>query len=463
MKNIAFSMLFVAAPLAAAAQDFAQSGDSFNKEINFIIIIIAAIIAFGIGIIVGRFTSRHRKSAMSEPMPHDYVQRGYYDELKAQHKQTMEELQTKVAQAARLQQANSDLEVRNKEILAEQELKQKQLQSEFENLANRILDEKSKKFVTINEEKIAGILNPLKERIQTFEKKVEETYSNEVREKTSLRTELKLMMEQSQKMSADANNLTQALKGSSKTQGDWGEVQLEVLLENSGLQRNIHYQKQVSIRTEEGKDLRPDYIVNLPEKKHYVIDCKVSLIAYERYFNAATDAQREAALREHLQSIQRHISDLSAKNYQSLYGINSPDFVFLFVPIEPALTAALQADNELYNKAIKKNIVLLSQSTLLATLRMCAFLWHRADQQKYAEEIARHGGALYDKFVGFLEDLTAIGIRIDAAQKSYEEAMNKLSTSQRKGDTIIGRVQKLKELGANTNKNIDQKLLDKTL
>jgi DNA recombination protein RmuC len=396
-----------------------------------------------------------------EDLVHRYVQKGVYDEQKSELNARGVELQAKVAECAEQRELNRSLLGKLEENKAELELMQKKLQVEFENLANKILEEKSKKFVEINEEKMAGILNPLKERIQTFEKKVDETYSNETREKASLRKELELMMQANKHMSDEAGKLTRALKGDSKVQGDWGEVQLEVLLEKSGLVRDVHYRRQENFKTEDGVNVRPDYVVNLPEAKNFILDCKVSLTAYERFCSTEDEKQRAAFLAEHTASLSRHITDLGSKNYQNLYGINPPDFVFLFVPIEPALSLALQSDPTLFDKAFAKNVVLVSTSTLLATLRTITFIWKQENQKRNVLDIAKESGALYDKFVGFVDDLISVGNKMNAAQDDYKAAMNKLTESSKKGDTIIGRIERIKILGANTTKSIPQKLLDR--
>jgi len=306
----------------------------------------------------------------------------------------------------------------------------------------------------MNAEKIGNILDPLKEKIQLFEKKVEETYNNETREKESLRKELEQIVKANSKISDDAQKLTLALKGDSKLQGDWGEMQLETLLEKSGLQKGIHYLCQPNYKTDENTNVRPDFIINLPDNKNFIIDSKVSLTAYERYFNAEDDNQRKIALNEHLQSINKHIQELSGKNYPSLYGINSPDYVFLYVAVEPALNLALQNDLELFEKAMRKNIVLVSATTLLATMRTVSFIWRQENQKNNVIAIATESGKLYDKFVGFLEDMAKIGKSLDASSTSYHNAMNKLSESSKYGDTILGRMENLKKLGANTQKKI---------
>jgi len=337
----------------------------------------------------------------------------------------------------------------------------RELYLEFRNVANDLLEEKSKKFTELNEKNIGTILQPLKERIQQFEKKVEDTYNQETREKTALRKELEQMMKLNQQVSDDANRLTKALKGDSKTQGDWGEVQLELILERAGLQRGVHYRKQENFKTDDGANVRPDYVINLPEDKHIVVDSKVSLTAYEQYFNTDDEAQRVRYMQEHLSSLQRHIADLSGKNYQLLYGINPPDYVLLFVPLEAALTIALREDTTLFEKALARNIALVSPSTLLATLRTISFIWKQENQKRNVLEIARESGALYDKFVGFMDDLLGVGRKLNDSKAAYDDAMNKLCESPRKGDTIIGRIERLKTLGANATKQIPQQLLDR--
>ena len=358
------------------------------------------------------------------------------------------------AQSANFQEK---LELQKQEI---QEIRE-QLYKDFKLTAESILEEKTKKFSEVNEEKLGNILNPLKERIQTFEKKVEETYLSEMREKTNLRKELEHIIDINKQMSDDAQRLTSALKGDSKVQGDWGEVQLEMLLEKTGLVKGIHFQSQHSYKTEDGQNVRPDYVINLPEGKNFVIDSKVSLTAYENYFNTDDEQQKNIHLKEHIASLKRHIDDLGSKSYQNLYSINSPDYVFLFVALEPALTIALQNDSSLFEKALNKNIVLVSSSTLLASMRTVSFIWKQENQKNNVLEIAKESGFLYDKFVGFTEDLIKVGKSIQLTQDSYTSAMGKLTESTRKGDTIIGRMERIKVLGANASKNIDQRLLDK--
>lgn len=375
-------------------------------------------------------------------------------ETKQQLEQKQNELQENIKMSAEYKSKYDALQEKLDSQKEEIERIRVDLNKEFRLMAGEIMEEKTKSFSEMNAEKIGSILNPLKEKIQSFEKKVDDTYNNETREKESLRKELEQIVKANIKISDDAQKLTLALKGDSKLQGDWGEMQLETLLEKSGLQKGIHYLCQPNYKTDENTNVRPDFIINLPDNKNFIIDSKVSLTAYERYFNAENDTKRAAALSEHLQSINKHIQELSGKNYPSLYGINSPDYVFLYVAVEPALTLALQNDLELFDKAMRKNVVLVSASTLLATMRTVSFIWKQENQKNNVLAIATESGKLYDKFVGFLEDMAKIGKSLDASSTSYHNAMNKLSESSKYGDTILGRMENLKKLGANTQKKI---------
>lgn len=332
---------------------------------------------------------------------------------------------------------------------------------EFKELANQILDDKSKKFTEQNLNNLKNVLDPLRDRIKDFEEKVNKAYDSEMREKHFLRKEVEQLMKLNQQVSEEANRLTHALKGDSKVQGDWGELQLELILEKAGLERDVHYRKQENFVSDEGKSLRPDFVINLPEGKHLVIDSKVSLTAYENYYHAEADDQRQRHLREHLTSVSRHVSDLSSKNYQGLYGINSPDYVLLFVPVEPALSLVIKEDPKVFEKSLEKNIVMVSATTLLATLRTIAYIWKQENQKRNVLEIARESGALYDKFVSFMEDLVGVGKKLEDAKTGYSDAMNKLVESPKKGDTIIGRIERIKSLGANASKQLPQRLLDR--
>ncbi len=337
----------------------------------------------------------------------------------------------------------------------------KKFSLEFKNLSNDLMEEKSKKFLELNEKSVGNLLNPLKEKLKEFEGKIDEVYKDETRERISLKKELENIVKLNQQVSDDTNKLTSALKGDKKMLGDWGEVQLEIILEKAGLEKDIHYRKQETLTDEEGKNLRPDYIINLPEGKHLIVDSKVSLVAYERYFNAEDEKVKVAALKQHLSDLLNHIRELGDKNYQKLYSISQPDYVLMFVPIEPALAIAQREDSSLFDKALRKNIVMVSTSTLLATLRTISFIWNQEKQRKNVDEIARQSGALYEKFVGFIEDLTAVGKKIDDAKEQYSDAMNKLHESKKKGDTIIGRIQRIKDLGVETSKSLPQNILDR--
>ena len=330
---------------------------------------------------------------------------------------------------------------------------------EFKNLANEILEEKTQKFTEQNKIKLDEILKPLGEKIRDFEKKVEETYDKESKQRFSLEKEIKNLTDLNQQISKEANNLTNALKGQAKTRGNWGEIILESILEKSGLTLDREFFIQQSYTNEHGKRLQPDVIVAYPGERNVVIDSKVSLLAYERYASADTKEEQELAARDHLLSVKNHINDLSSKNYQDIYALKSLDFVMLFMPIEPAYMLAMQYDPNLWNWAYDRRILLISPTNLIAALRMIANLWRVEYQNKNAMEIARQSGDLYDKFTSFLEDLQDIGTKIDATRKSYDASMNKLSTG--KGN-LIRRVESIKSLGAKAGKEIPKSMLDKS-
>ena len=328
---------------------------------------------------------------------------------------------------------------------------------EFKNLANEILEEKTKKFTEQNKSNLSNLLGPLKEKITDFEKKVDQSNKESIDRNAALRQQITSLKELNLKMTTDAENLTKALKGESKTMGNWGEFILESILEKSGLVKGREYEIQESVKSEEGNQMRPDIVVKLPEKKNIIIDSKVSLVDYERYVNTDDKEKEEHYLKMHVASLRRHIKSLSVKNYQSLYDITGLDFVLLFMPIEPAFGLAVQADEKLFLDAYEMNIVIVSPTTLIATLRTIASIWRQEFQNKNAQEIARQGGALYDKFVGFLNDLVEIGKKLDDTQKAYKASMNKLSDG--KGN-LIKKAQDIKELGASTSKNLPQNLLN---
>lgn len=396
-----------------------------------------------------------------------YVHREALQQLQTQADLQREDLAEKENELRRIGQllSASDQQIANfKEKInhqqAEVEQLQKRLTTEFENIANRLLEEKSQKFVHQNQEQLSGILNPLKEKIHAFENNIEKRYLEETKDKVSLKKEIEHLRDLNLQLSQDANNLVNALKGESKTQGDWGEIQLELLLNKAGLSKGIHFETQSSFKDEQGKDKRPDFIINLPEEKHLVIDSKVSLTAYERYFNADTPEQKEKHLKAHIDSIKKHIKDLSSKNYQLLYQINSPDYLLLFVPVEPAFSVAVEKESKIFLDALDKNIVIVTTSTLLATMRTVSYIWKQEKQKKSVLEIARQSGMLYDKLCAFVNDLKNVGSRLNSAQNAYHDAMNKMVDSKKYGDTLIGRAEKIKALGARTSKTLPKELTE---
>jgi DNA recombination protein RmuC len=335
---------------------------------------------------------------------------------------------------------------------------QQKFTTEFKNLANEILEDKSKRFTEQNKVNISEILNPLNEKIRNFEKRVEEVYDNDNKERAGLREQIKGLHDLNQQMSKDANNLTKALKGETKIQGNWGEFILERVLEKSGLVKGQEYTVQESKTDEEGKRLQPDVIIYLPENKSIIIDSKVSLVGYEKYCSAEDETLRMLALKEHISSIKKHITNLSAKNYQNLYEVKSLDFVLLFMPIEPAFGLAVQNDMGLFNDAFERNIVIVSPSTLLATLRTIASIWRQENQNKNALEIARQSGLLYDKFQNMVIDLMEVGKKLHSVQDNYEEVMKKLYMGR---GNLMTSVEKIKKLGAKTTKSLPQGMADR--
>ena len=335
---------------------------------------------------------------------------------------------------------------------------QEKFRIEFKNLANEILEEKTKKFTEQNKINIDDILKPLSEKIKDFEKKVEDTYDKESKQRFSLKEEIKRLEELNRQVSNDTLNLTKALKGESKTQGNWGEVVLENILERSGLVKDREYFVQQSFTDEKGKRLQPDVVITYPGTRNLVIDSKVSLTAYERYVSAENDSEKESALKEHITSIKNHVSELSQKNYQDIYELKSIDFVMMFLPVEPAYLLAIQKNPELWNYAYDKRILLISPTNLIAALKMVESMWRQEYQSKNVMEIARQSGDLYDKFVGLFDDLVDIGKKLNATKTSYDASMNKLYSG--KGN-LIKRVERIKILGAKTSKELPKNLIDR--
>lgn len=356
---------------------------------------------------------------------------------------------------------NSDI-INLQEKLADNKTEVNKLQEKFKNdfevLANKILEDKSNKFTEQNKENLKTILSPLQEKIKTFEDKVEKTHKESIDYHAALRQQILGLKELNQQMSKDTLNLTKALKGDSKLQGNWGELVLERVLEKSGLEKDREYFIQQSLTNDEGKRVLPDVVIHLPDNKKMIVDSKVSLTAYEQYVNEDDESLKEQYLKNHVVSLKRHIEQLSEKKYEDIYKIESPDFVLLFIPIEPAFAIALNADDQLYNKAFEKNIVIVTPTTLLATLRTIDSMWNNEKQQRNALEIARQAGALYDKFQGLLSDLIGIGKRIDDSKKEYSNAMNKLFEGR---GNLITSVEKLKKMGAKAKKSLPQNIIDR--
>jgi DNA recombination protein RmuC len=331
------------------------------------------------------------------------------------------------------------------------------LSDQFKNLANEILEEKSRRFAEQNQQNLDTLLKPLQEKLTDFRKQVDETYQSEARERFALKQEVEKLAGLNLRMTDETRALTNALKGESKTQGDWGELVLETILENSGLRKGEEYLVQDTQTISDGSRLQPDVVIRLPESKHLVIDSKVSITAYTRYMQSDDENVKISELNSHVLSIKQHIQGLSAKNYQDLYGVGSIDFVLMFIPIEPAFLAAMRHAPEIYQDALKKNIVIVCPSTLLATVRTVAHLWRQEQQNRNAQEIARQCAALYDKFVGFVEDLDKVGQRLEQAQVSYSDAVGKLKTGR---GNLIRTAENVKKLGVKPNKSLPSKLTD---
>ncbi len=358
--------------------------------------------------------------------------------------------------------AETKLAQQEKLLLEKQEEVQQlneKLTKEFENIANRILESKTNNLNNTHQQWMEHILNPLKEQINKFEHKVHTTHSETLQVNSALKAQVEQLNKQSNEISKEAQNLANALKGSVKAQGNWGELILEKILERSGLERDKEFMVQASLTGEDGRRLQPDVVVMLPESKSVVIDSKVSLIAYEQYTGTEDEALREQFLKQHIQAIRNHIKGLSDKKYQQLYQLNTVDFVLMFMPVEPAFALAVQHDSELWAEAFDKNIVIVSTSTLLATLRTISMMWRQDRMNKNALEIARQSGALYDKFSGFVVDMIDMGKKMQGAQDSYSAAMNKLSTGN---GNIVKRLEDIRKLGASSSKQLPQPLIDRS-
>lgn len=421
---------------------------------NIWIIVALCLGAFGVGFAIA-FFMRSGRVAAAEAQTHAKTQDAerLAAELTAVRGVLSEKSEELAKTQANLDNAVAMLDTQKAETVA----MQKTLTTEFENIANRVLKERAAELSESSRKEIGALLNPLGERINEFKNQVKEAYSNEMREKTSLREQIKLLTEQNARISDEANNLAKALKGDVKKQGNWGEIILERVLEISGLHKGREYEREEVSKNADGSNSRPDVVVHLPDNKHIIIDSKVSLVAYERLTAAVDKEAYAAALKEHMASMKKHVQELSDKNYPNLLGLNAPDFVLMFVPIEAMFTVAVEADQNLFAYAWERKIVIVSPTTLLATLRTIASIWRQDNQTKNSQEIARLGGSLYDKLVGFVDDMQKIKKSIDAADKCYNDAMNKLTTGS---GNAIRTAAKIKNLGVKTGKELPQELIE---
>ncbi|MCS7037678.1 MAG: DNA recombination protein RmuC [Saprospiraceae bacterium] len=390
-----------------------------------------------------------------------------YRDLQAQNEVLQKALQAKeqelrdaVAQIAAQAQTLAHQRDQLERQKAEQEQLAKQMRLEFEQLANRLFEEKSQRFTEQNAQQLHQTLAPLREKIREFEASIERKFTDETRDKASLRKEIEQLVALNQQLSQDARNLTAALKGQSKVQGDWGEHQLEVLLENAGLLRGEHFVAQATFRDDDRQTKRPDYIVRLPQQRHLIIDAKVSLTAFERYCSEDDPEARERHLRAHVDSLRGHVQQLGSKNYHALYQIHTPDFVLLYVPLDGAVSTAMQVYPDLLREGLERNVVIVTNSTLAVILRIVTHIWRQEKQNRSALEIARQSGLLYDRLVAFVEDLRTVGDRLNGAQKAYDDAMRKLTTGARPGDTIIGRAERIREMGAKATRQLPPELFE---
>jgi DNA recombination protein RmuC len=429
-----------------------------------IILVFAILIALSIGLYIGKLLSKTQSNAEKSNLEGQLTSQSHQlaelkssiQNLQIEKQKTQTEKEEFAILLAKKENDFDNLLDRTNEQKDEINKLQDKFTKEFENLANKILEEKTQKFTEQNKENLKNILSPLQDKILHFEKKVEDTHKESIDYHAALRQQIVSLSEMNAQMSKETINLTKALKGDSKMQGNWGELVLERVLEKSGLEKGREYEVQQAFTTAEGTRILPDVIINLPDGKKMIVDSKVSLTAYEKYVNEEDDVQQSIHLKEHVNSVKRHVEQLSDKRYQDIYQMESPDFVLLFIPIEPAFALALQEDLTLYNKAFEKNIVIVTPSTLLATLRTIDSMWTNQKQQENAIEIARQAGALYDKFEGFVSDLIKIGKKMDEAKVEYSSAMNKLTEG--KGNLVIS-AEKLKKMGAKAKKALPEAIL----
>lgn len=427
--------------------------------IQLFLLIIGVVIGVFLGIYVQKLKGKTEESIWSER--HLQVQQilqqqdAKITQLEAERKASLQEKEHLTVALTRHQATIEALTSKNQEQKEEVEKLEAKFTKEFQNLANKILEENSSKFTEQNQKNIKQILSPLQEKILHFEQKIELSQRENISIHSALKQQLVTLQDQNLKITKEAESLTKALKGDSKTQGNWGELVLERVLEKSGLEKGREYTVQQSFKREDNTRSIPDVIINLTDGKKMIIDSKVSLKAYEQFTNASDDEQ-EMFLKAHIGSLTNHIKDLSAKKYEDIYAMESPDFVLMFIPVEPAFATAVNFDKGLYEKALEKNIVMVTPTTLLATLKTIETMWKNEKQQQNAVEIARQAGALYDKFEGFINDLVKVGDRINGAKNEYGNAMNKLFEGR---GNIINQIEKLKVMGANTKKSLPENIL----
>ena len=422
-----------------------------------------------IGVVIGWLVARIKKKSSADGATDLTIQlqlemeraKKLYDEVQVLNRQLSEEREKVIHltnQNATLKANYQNIQVRLEEQKGELSQLQQKFALEFKNLANEIFEEKSKKFTDQNKTNLHELLGPLGEKLNDFEKKVEQTNKESLERSTALREQILGLRELNDRMTKEASNLAKALKGDVKAQGNWGEIILERILEESGLEKNREYFVQETFHSEIGRRLRPDVIIKLPENKNLVVDSKVSLTAYEKYMSAEDESEKEAHLKAHLLSMRAHVKGLAEKNYHQLFDGGSLDYVLMFVPIESAFALMYQSGENLYNEAHEKSIIIVSPTTLIATLRTISSIWKHEYQNRNALEIARQGGALYDKFKAFVDDLMEVGRSLDKSKQQYSQAMNKLVDGK---DNLIRKTERLKELGSKTSKAIDEKLLQR--
>lgn len=408
--------------------------------------LLAAAAGFAIGLLLGRARASAAE-AKAERLP----------QIEGRLIESEQQLSALNAQVATLTMQLNQERNQSNEKLALLQSAREELSHQFKNLANDILEEKSKRFSEQNQQSLGQLLDPLKTKLQEFQGKVEQVYVQEGKDRSALAEQVRQLMELNRTVSQEANNLTKALKGSNKAQGNWGELVLERVLEGSGLRKGEEYDIQESHTLEDGRRLQPDVVVHLPDDRHLVIDAKATLIAYEDYANADDEKHRDVALKRHLDAVRSHIKGLSDKNYQDLYGLKSLDFVLMFIPIEPAFMLAVTHDRELFMDAWNKNVLLVSPSTLLFVVRTVANLWRQEAQTRNAQDIAKRGAELYDKLAGFVEDMESLGTRLNQAQKDYDGAINKLSTGR---GNLIRQAEMLKKLGVKPTKSLPTPMVE---